>query len=111
MFGNIFGNIEKMKSELSEKRAELGKKLYEGEAGAGMVVATVNGSRQLTHLKIDSSLVKPEDQDMMQDLIIAATNKAYANMEADMKRELSAVMKDKLPNIPGLDLSEIIGNL
>jgi hypothetical protein len=32
-------------------------------------------------------------------------------MESDMKRELSAVMKDKLPNIPGLDLSEIIGNL
>ena len=110
LFGNIFGNLEKMKSELADKKAELARKMYEGESGAGLVKVEMNGARLVTRVIVDSSLMKPEDQEMMQDLIVAATNKAYQTMEADVKQQLGAVIKDKLPNIPGLDLGEMLNN-
>lgn len=76
----------------------------EGESGAGMVKATVNGKKELVKIAIDDSLLKPEDKDMLQDLVVAAVNKAQTEVDTLAKEEMKKSTEGILPNIPGLDL-------
>lgn len=73
-----------------------------------MVKATVNGKKQLVDLAIDPELIKPEDKDMLKDLVIAAVNKAMEDVEVKAKEELKKSTEGILPNIPGLDLSNLV---
>nr|WKN35853.1 YbaB/EbfC family nucleoid-associated protein [Tunicatimonas sp. TK19036] len=75
-----------------------------GEAGAGLVKATVNGKKQLVNLEIDNDLIKPEDKEVMQDLVIAAVNKALEEVDAKAKEEMKKSTEGFIPNIPGFDL-------
>ena len=75
-----------------------------GEAGAGLVKATVNGKKQLANLEIDNDLIKPEDKEVMQDLVIAAVNKALEEVDAKAKEEMKKSTEGFIPNIPGFDL-------
>lgn len=75
------------------------------ESGAGMVKAIVNGKKQLVSLEIDDDIINKDDKEMMQDLIIAATNKALEEVEVIAREELKKSTEGMLPNIPGLDLS------
>ena len=79
------------------------------ESGAGMVKATVNGKRQLIALDIDSSILKSDDKQILQDLIIAAVNKASDEAEILAKEELRKSTEGLLPNIPGMDFSGMMG--
>ncbi len=79
-----------------------------GESGAGMVKAVVNGKKQIISLEIDQDLVKPEDKEMMQDLVIAAVNKALEEIEIKAKEELKKSTEGFLPNIPGLDFGNMM---
>jgi len=74
------------------------------DAGAGMVKATINGSRKLTGLEIDPSLLNAQDAGMLRDLVIAAVNNAATKMEELSKEEMKKKTEGLLPNIPGLDL-------
>jgi DNA-binding YbaB/EbfC family protein len=80
-----------------------------GESGGGLVKATVNGKRQLIALDVDASLLKADDKMVLQDLIIAAVNKASDDAEATAKEELRKSTEGLLPNIPGMDLSGLMG--
>jgi DNA-binding YbaB/EbfC family protein len=80
-----------------------------GESGAGMVKATVNGKKQLVSLDIDPSLLKDDDKVIVQDLIVAAVNKASEEAEILAKEEMRKSTEGLLPNIPGLDLSGLMG--
>ena len=75
-----------------------------GEAGAGMVKAVVNGKKQVVDLDIDASLITPDDQEMLQDLVIAAVNKALVEIDGKIKEEMKKSTDGMLPNIPGFDL-------
>ncbi len=75
-----------------------------------MVRATVNGQKQLTSLLIDPDLFKSEeDREMLQDLVVAATNKAMENVEPIIKAHLQQATEGLLPNIPGMDLGSMLG--
>ena len=80
-----------------------------GESGGGLVSATVNGKRQLVQLEVDPSLLKADDKVVLQDLIIAAVNKAAEEAEVKAKEELKKSTEGLLPNIPGMDLSGLMG--
>jgi DNA-binding protein YbaB len=69
----------------------------------------VNGKRQLINLEVDPSLLKSDDKVVLQDLIIAAVNKASEEAEIKAKEELRKSTEGLLPNIPGLDLSSMMG--
>jgi DNA-binding YbaB/EbfC family protein len=64
----------------------------------------VNGKKQLVKLEIDPDIIKPDDKEMMQDLIVAAVNKALDEVDVKAKEELKKSTQGVLPNIPGLDL-------
>ena len=100
----MMGKMQEVQAKLKEAQGRLGDIIVTGEAGAGMVKATANGKRQLVKLEIDKTLVKPEDLDMMSDLIVAATNKALEEAEAKAREEIRKSTEGVIPNIPGLDL-------
>jgi nucleoid-associated protein EbfC len=72
-----------------------------------LVKATVNGKKQLISLDIDPDLLKPEDREMLQDLVIAATNKALLNIDEQIKAHLGKSTEGLMPNIPGMDLGSL----
>lgn len=104
----MLGKVKEVQSKMKEAQENLGHITTTGEAGAGMVVATVNGKKELINLEIDESLFTPDDKDMLKDLIIAAVNKAIVNVDVLAKEQIKKSTEGMLPNIPGFDLSSML---
>jgi nucleoid-associated protein EbfC len=105
----MMGKMKEVQSRMKEAQDNLVHVRASGESGGGMVKATVNGKRQLISLDIDPTLLKPEDQAVLQDLVIAAVNKAAEEADIKAKEELKKSTEGLIPNIPGLDLSGMMG--
>jgi len=101
----MLGKMKEVQAKLKEAQENLVNVTTTAESGAGMVKATVNGKKQLISLEIDDEIVNLNDKEMMQDLIVAATNKALEEVEILAKEEIQKSTEGMLPNIPGLDLS------
>jgi nucleoid-associated protein EbfC len=104
----MLGKVKEMQSKLAEAQEKLGEITAEGEAGGGMVKAVANGRKQLLSLEIDKDLMRPEDQEMLQDLIVAAANKALDAAEAQGKEYMQKQTEGMIPNIPGMDLGSLM---
>ncbi|MEM7107369.1 MAG: YbaB/EbfC family nucleoid-associated protein [Bacteroidota bacterium] len=104
----MMGKMKEVQAKVKEAQDNLVNITTTAESGAGMVKATVNGKKELVKLEFDQDLVKPEDQEMLQDLIIAAVNKATSEVEVLAKEELKKSTEGLLPNIPGLDLGGLM---
>jgi DNA-binding YbaB/EbfC family protein len=105
----MMGKMKEVQTRLKEAQDNLVNVSASGESGGGMVKATVNGKRQLIALDIDASILKSEDKAVVQDLIVAAVNKAAEEAEAKAKEELKKSTEGLIPNIPGLDLTGMMG--
>ena len=105
----MMGKMKEVQARLKEAQDNLVHVKAQGESGAGMVKATVNGKKQLISLDIDPSLLKAEDKTILQDLVVAAVNKATEEAETLAKEELRKSTDGLIPNIPGLDLSGMMG--
>ena len=101
----MMGKMKEVQARMKESQDKLGTLYATGESGAGLVKAKVNGKKQLITLDVDSSLLKAEDKTILQDLIVAAVNKASEEAEVLAKEEMRKSTEGLLPNIPGLDLS------
>jgi nucleoid-associated protein EbfC len=105
----MMGKMKEVQTRLKEAQDNLVKLRATGESGGGMVKATVNGKKQLIQLDIDPSLVKSEDQPILQDLIVAAVNKAQDEADVLAKEEMRKSTEGLIPNIPGFDISGMMG--
>lgn len=105
---NMMGKVKEMQARLKEAQDNLEKVNASGESGGGMVRATVNGKKQLIALDIDPTILKADDKVLIQDLVVAAVNKASAEAELLAKEEMKKSTDGLLPNIPGLDLSSFM---
>jgi len=106
-FPNMSGmmkQIQEMQQRVAKVQEELEGKTTTGESGGGMVKVTANGKQEVVSIKIDKEVVNPEEMDMLEDLILAATNKALENAGKMAKEEMSKVTSGMLPNIPGLNI-------
>jgi hypothetical protein len=103
----MLGKVKELQAKMKEAQDNLVHVQASAEAGAGMVKATVNGKKQLVTLEIDPDVIKPDDREMMQDLIVAAVNKALAEVDVKAKEELKKTTQGIMPNIPGLDLGSM----
>ncbi|MCS6807452.1 MAG: YbaB/EbfC family nucleoid-associated protein [Bacteroidota bacterium] len=106
-FGNlnissIMEQMKKLQEDVARAQDELARKTVTAEAGAGMVSVVMNGALDLLSVKIDPSILTPEDVGMVQDLVVAAVNKAIDSARAMNEQELKKV-SGLLPHIPGLD--------
>ena len=100
----MLGKVKEFQAKMKEAQESLGQLTQSAETGAGMVKVTINGRKQLISLTIDPELTKPEDREMLQDLIIAAVNRAMEDIEDQIKARIQQSTEGTLPNIPGLDL-------
>lgn len=103
-FNEMMSNIKNMQSRMSEMQAELEAMQIVGQAGAGMVVVTLNGKGDMLSAKIDPSLFREEDVEVVEDLIAAAHKDAKAAVEARMQEKMADITGG-LPLPPGLGLS------
>jgi len=101
-FTELMKKAQEMQGRMSEIQNELGELLHEGEAGAGLVKVTLNGKAEMISLKIDESLAKPDEIEILEDLIIAAYADAKAKMERAVKEKMSE-LTGGLPLPPGLN--------
>jgi DNA-binding YbaB/EbfC family protein len=105
----MMGKMKEVQARIKEAQDNLVNIKTTGESGGGMVKATVNGKRQVIALDIDPTLLKAEDKAMVQDLVIAAINKASEDVDVLAKEEMRKSTEGLLPNIPGMDLGSLMG--
>lgn len=101
----MMGKLGELKQKMAEAQEKVAQIQAQGEAGAGMVKATVTGTKKLIALEIDPGLINSNDAQMLKDLIIAAVNQAQVAAEELAKEEMKKGTEGLMPNIPGLDLS------
>ncbi len=100
--GNLLKQAQAMQEQMGKIQEEAASKEVEASAGGGMVTVTVTGAMQVTKVVIDPEVMKSEDRDMLQDLLVAATNEALKkskDMMADQMKSLTGGM-----GIPGLSM-------
>src|SRR5947209_19042234 len=96
-FGQVMGlmkNLPKLQAAMAEMQQKLGRISVEGNAGAGMVVITVNGRMEVTRCVISEDAVKLNDRDMLADLVMAATNMALGKAREEVAKASQAVAQD-----------------
>jgi DNA-binding YbaB/EbfC family protein len=97
-------NMSGMMKQIQKVQEGLETKTVTGEAGGGMVKVTVNGKQHLLKIQIDREVVNPEDVEMLEDLVLAATNKALEESAKMAQEEMARATSGMLPNIPGMNL-------
>src|ERR1700722_14820498 len=102
-FFGLMKQAAELKSKMEAMQAELDRIEVEGTAGGGMLTLTLSGKGEVRGVKLDDSLLRPDQKDIIQDLIVAA--------HADGRRKLEALLQDRmqaltggLPLPPGLKL-------
>jgi len=87
----LFKQAQKMQQELADAQEALGNMTTEGSAGGGAVTVTVTGKQKVQSIKIDPEVVKSGDVEMLEDLIVVATNQALDQSQEMAKEELQKV--------------------
>lgn len=105
----MMGKMKEVQGKIKEAQDNLVRVNASGESGGGMVKAIVNGKKQVISIDIDPAILRSEDKVLVQDLIVAAVNKASEDVEILAKEELKKATEGLLPNIPGMDLSNLMG--
>lgn len=101
---DMFGKIMDMQRQMAEVQESLAAKTVTAEAGGGMVKVTANGVQRITAITIERDAVDPDDLELLEDLVIAGTNKALEEAAAMARQEMQSAAGGMLP--PGLDLSQ-----
>ena len=98
--GDLLKQAQEMQSRMAKIQEELANKTVQGSSGGGMVQVTVNGQFNITAVQIESSVVNPNEKEMLEDLVLAAVNDGMRKA-----RELASNEMSKLTGglkIPGL---------
>ena len=90
---NLMKQAQKMQRQMEEAQKELEEKEVTASAGGGAVEVTVSGKHEVTKVKLSEEVVDPEDIEMLEDLIMAATNEAF--------RQLDEISADSMSKITG----------
>jgi DNA-binding YbaB/EbfC family protein len=83
--------VQQMQADMAKAQEELKSQIVEASAGGGMVTVKVTGDLEVTEVKIDPGAVDPEDVDMLQDLVLAATNEALRSAQEMAANKLGGV--------------------
>jgi nucleoid-associated protein EbfC len=101
--GGLMQQAQAMQQKVQELQAELERMEIVGTSGAGLVKVTVNGRNETRKVDIDTSLLKPDDKGVVDDLVVAACNDARSRVE-DLMQERMKSITGGLPLPPGFRL-------
>lgn len=88
---NLMKQAQKMQRQMEETTKELETKEFTASSGGGAVEVTVNGKKEVVSVKLSQEVVDPDDIEMLQDLIVAATNEALRKMEEESQAQMSKI--------------------
>ena len=94
--GDLMGMMKQasqLQAKMQEMQAELDRIEVDGTAGGGMVTVTLTAKGELKGVKLDDSLIKPDEKEILEDLLVAA--------HADARRKADTVMQDKMKELTG----------
>jgi len=92
-FMGLMKQATELKSKMEAMQAELDQAEVEGAAGGGLVTIRLSGKGEMKGVKIDASLMKPQETQIVEDLVVAA--------HADARRKVEALMQEKMKNVTG----------
>lgn len=78
---NLMKQAQKMQKQMEDAQKEMEDKEVTASAGGGAVQVTVSGKKEITKIKLSEEVVDPEDIEMLEDLIVAAANEAFRELE------------------------------
>ena len=99
----LMGKAKEMQAKFQAMQEEIALIEAAGQAGGGLVTVTLSGKGEMKSLKIDPSLFKEDDVEVLEDLILAAHNDAKAKLEATMQKKTQELTAG-LPIPPGMKL-------
>jgi hypothetical protein len=103
MLGDIMREAQKLQGEMQRMQEEAKKRTVEATSGGGMITVVANGGGELVSIKIEKDVVNPDDVEMLQDLILAATNEALRRAQQMVNEDMSKLtMGLQLPGMGGL---------
>ena len=102
-FLGLMKQATELKSKMEAMQAELDRLEVEGSAGGGLVALTISGKGELRGARLDDSLLKPDQKEILEDLIVAAHADARRKLEGMLAEKMQA-MTGGLPLPPGLKL-------
>ena len=87
----IMKQAQAMQKKMEDMQQKLGEKIADGQAGGGLVKVTVSGKGELKKIDINPELLKPEEKEVLQDLIIAAFNDGKNKVESDFNSSMAGL--------------------
>ena len=99
---NLMKQAQKMQRQMEEQAKEMETKEFTATAGGGAVEITVSGTREVLKLKLDEEVVDPDDIEMLEDLIVAATNEALRKVEEASASAMSKLTGGLGAGMPGM---------
>ena len=101
--GQLMKQAQQFQTKMAKIQEELGEKTVESSAGGGMVTVVANGRQEIISINIDQEVVDPDDTEMLQDLILAATNDALSSAKDMMNEEMGKLTNGmNIPGLPGM---------
>ena len=100
---SMLKEAQKIQGRMAEMQQRLAETELDGTSGGGLVTVTLNGKGEMRRIKIDPSLADPKEMEILEDLIVAATNDAKAKIETQLQAEMQK-LTGGLPLPPGLKL-------
>ena len=87
----LMQQAQRMQEEMKRAQEEIAQAEVTGQSGGGLVQVTVNGKHEMRRVKIDPSLLEPNEAEVLEDLIVAAANDARQRAETEMQREMQSM--------------------
>ncbi|GLO64244.1 MULTISPECIES: YbaB/EbfC family nucleoid-associated protein [Oceanobacillus] len=97
---NMMKQMQKMQKKMMQAQDELHEMTFEATAGGGMVTVKANGKKEIIDVEIKEEVVDPDDIDMLQDLILAATNEVLNQIDEKTNDTMGQFTKGL--NMPGM---------
>ena len=101
-FGNLMREAQRLQQQMAAVQEEVAQKKVQATAGGGMVTVEANGKQEIVSIKIDPEVINKDDAQMLEDLVLAASNEALRKARELVQQELGKLSGGL--KIPGLGL-------
>ncbi|WP_280772231.1 YbaB/EbfC family nucleoid-associated protein [Salipaludibacillus daqingensis] len=98
--GNMMKQMQKMQKDMAKAQEQLKEETIEATAGGGMVKVIASGEKRILDIQINEEAVDPDDVEMLEDLVLAATNEALSKVDELVNERMGKFTKGM--NLPGM---------